>query len=229
MPLPRYLQIAESLTRDIDAGRLDDGSRLPPEVAMAAGLGVSVGTLRKALAELANRGLLVRRQGSGNYVRRGIGPAGIYAFFRLELAAGGGLPTAETLAADRCAAPEGLAWAGSWRIRRLRRLNAVPAALEEIRIDARHAGTLEASRLPEALYRHYATAFGLWIARVEDRISTGACPGWAPRAFPLAAGSPCGRVERRARSRAGHIEEVSTTWYDPATTAYVARWQETAP
>ena len=50
--LPIYLRIAEGLTRYIAAGRLGVGERLPPERAMAADLGVTVSTLRKALRVL---------------------------------------------------------------------------------------------------------------------------------------------------------------------------------
>ena len=50
--LPVYLQISERLIREIGAGRLPDGARLPPEREMAASFSISVGTLRKALAEL---------------------------------------------------------------------------------------------------------------------------------------------------------------------------------
>lgn len=67
--LPVYLQIVELLVRDIAANRLIDGERLAPEREMAAQLGIAVGTLRKALAELQSRGLLERVQGSGNYIR----------------------------------------------------------------------------------------------------------------------------------------------------------------
>jgi GntR family transcriptional regulator len=60
--LPIYLQVTELIIRDIAAGRLIDGEKLPPERDMAADLGIAVGTLRKALAELQNRGLLERVQ-----------------------------------------------------------------------------------------------------------------------------------------------------------------------
>lgn len=43
--LPVYLQIAETLVRDITAGRLIDGEKLPPEREMATTLGIAVGTL----------------------------------------------------------------------------------------------------------------------------------------------------------------------------------------
>ena len=66
--LPKYVQTAELLIREIAAGRLADGARLPPERDMAGDLDISVGTLRKALNDLTDRGLLERVQGSGNYV-----------------------------------------------------------------------------------------------------------------------------------------------------------------
>ena len=68
-PLPKHVEIAESLIRRIRAGVISDGARLPTEREMAAAQGVAVGTLRKALAILEGQGLLDRVQGSGNYVR----------------------------------------------------------------------------------------------------------------------------------------------------------------
>jgi GntR family transcriptional regulator len=230
MDLPLYLQIGESLTRDIAAGKYSDGERLPPEVALARGFGVSVGTLRKALAELTARGLLVRRHGSGNYVRRGAGPTGIYAFFHLELRDGAGMPTAQTLSADRLVAPaeHDSPWAKAWRIRRLRLLDGAPAALEEIWIDAANVETMDAATLPASLYRHFDAALGLRIARVEDRIVDGLCPDWTPAGSPLVPGAPCGMVLRRAESPDGRLAEVSRTWFDGSRVAYVARWSAQA-
>ena len=123
--LPIYLQFAELLARDIAAGRLVDGEKLAPERDMAAELGIAVGTLRKALAELQNRGLLQRVQGSGNYIRAISDPKSVYAMFRLELIKGGGLPTAEVLSVERLKKTGELPEFGSsdegHRIRRIRR------------------------------------------------------------------------------------------------------------
>ena len=55
--LPKYVQISELLIRDIAAGRLMDGERLAPEREMAESLATSVGTLRKALAILEEKGI----------------------------------------------------------------------------------------------------------------------------------------------------------------------------
>ena len=55
---------------------------------MAEDLGISIGTLRKALADLTEKGLLERIQGSGNYIRQGGTQESVYAMFRLELLVG---------------------------------------------------------------------------------------------------------------------------------------------
>ena len=56
--IPIYLQTAEMLSREIAAGRLIEGEKLPPEREMAAQLGIAVGTLRKSLDDLEAKGLL---------------------------------------------------------------------------------------------------------------------------------------------------------------------------
>ena len=103
--MPAYLQIAELVSRQIDAGILADGQRLPPEREMAAAHGVSVGTLRKSLARLTEMGRLDRRQGSGNYIRQTDRAAAIYTMFRLERP-DGGLDLFEGVRARRRAAAE---------------------------------------------------------------------------------------------------------------------------
>lgn len=224
--LPLYVQVSEMLIREIGAGRLLEGEKLPPEREMARALGIAVGTLRHALADLAEKGLIERRQGSGNYVRAPARAVGVYAFFRLELVQGGGLPTARLLSVTRAPAPRNLPSYGGdlgWRIRRLRYLGDTPAALEEIWFDAARAPRLEAAELSESLYLFYRDRLGLNIARAEDRVGVGAVPDWAPAQFPLAPGAVCGEVVRASDDAAGRRAEASRTWFDPATTRYVSR------
>jgi GntR family transcriptional regulator len=225
--LPKYLQTAELLIREIAAGRLADGARLPPERDMAGEMDVSVGTLRKALNDLADKGLLDRIQGSGNYVRHRADAAGIYAFFRLELIEGGGLPTADLLSVDRLEKPSDLPAFGAssegHRIRRLRRLSGRPAALEEIWLDVAWAETMRREDLLDSLYYYYRTRLGLWIARAEDRIGVDGVPDWAVKNFDPAPGTPAGFIERWGRTNEGAIAEFSRTWFDPTVARYIAR------
>ena len=225
--LPKYIQTAELLVREIAAGRLADGAKLPPEREMAAEMGVAVGTLRKALDDLTEKGLLERIQGSGNYVRHRADAAGIYAFFRLEAIEGGGLPTAEVLDISRLTKPGDLPEFGrsdaAHRIRRLRRIAGRPAALEEIWLDASWSETVQRSEVLESLYLYYRTKLGLWITRAEDRIGIGTVPDWAPPAFGLAMGAPVGFIERWSRTDTGEIAEYSRTWFNTDVARYVAR------
>lgn len=225
--LPIYLQVTELIIRDIAAGRLIDGEKLPPERDMAADLRIAVGTLRKALAELQNRGLLERVQGSGNYVRAVSDPKSVYAMFRLELIAGGGLPTAEVLSVDRLPKPSGLPAFGAskeaHRIRRLRRLNGIAAAVEEIWLDGSYVEVVDREALSESLYLFYRTKLSLWITRAEDQIGLDLVPDWAPEVFGQRPGSPVPHVLRTSFDQNGERAEVSRSWFDHAVARYVAR------
>ena len=225
--LPIYLQFAELLARDIAAGRLVDGEKLAPERDMAAELGIAVGTLRKALAELQNRGLLQRVQGSGNYIRAISDPKSVYAMFRLELIKGGGLPTAEVLSVERLKKTGELPEFGSsdegHRIRRIRRLSGQVAALEEIWLDGSYVEAIAPEDLSESLYLYYRKQLGLWIAMVEDRVGLDAVPDWAPPVFGQKAGAPIAHVLRISHAQDGMVAEVSRTWFDHSVARYVSR------
>ncbi|MCL6654670.1 GntR family transcriptional regulator [Agrobacterium rubi] len=225
--LPVYLQIAETLVRDITAGRLIDGEKLPPEREMATKLGIAVGTLRKTLAELHTRGLLERIQGSGNYIRAVTDPKSVYAMFRLELVAGGGFPTAEILSVSREVKPAALPAFGAsqegHRIRRIRRIAGQVAAIEEIWLDGSYIEKVAAEDLSESLYLYYRTRLGLWIAKAEDHIGLGHVPDWVPEAFGPKAGEPVPHILRVSYSHEGVMAEVSHTWYDPTVARYVNR------
>jgi GntR family transcriptional regulator len=225
--LPAYLRIAEHLTIEIGTGRLSPGSRLPTERSLAARYGVSMMTLRKALAVVTERGLIARRQGSGNYVLGGARHVGTYALFRLEaVPGGGGLPTAELLELDTLPKPPDLTDIGSaataYRIRRLRRLDGAPVAVEEIWLDTSF-GPLKQAHISESLYKTYADRLGLIITRAEDRVGAAPLPDWAPETFRLSPGTMMGLVERRSFDQYGNPAEASRSWFDPARARYVAR------
>ncbi|WP_424976021.1 GntR family transcriptional regulator [Dinoroseobacter sp. S124A] len=228
--LPKHMQISEILIRDITAGRLAEGARLPPERDLAVQMGTSVGTLRKALAHLTEQGLLHRIQGSGNYVRRGGPAAGVYAMFRLERLGGGGLPRAEMLDRAFMTKPVDLPEFGrstlATRFRRLRYLDDRPIAAEEIWLDA-GAGQLDEGPLSESLYRSYAARLGLTITRAEDRVRLAPFPDWTPAALP-APGTTAGYVERFAWGGPGAPVEYSRTWFDGTCAHYVQRLNEAA-
>lgn len=218
------------LVREIKAGVLLEGEKLEPERTMAKRLGIAVGTLRKALAELHDQGMLKRVQGSGNYVRNVNDTNSIYGFFRLELlAGGGGLPSAITLSVDQVSGNASVNFGQQdryYRFRRLRYIDDVGVALEEIWLDAGYVTKpLTLSSVADSLYQYYKERLGFWIARVEDNLSVSAAPRWRPDDFCTQASDTWGFVERRSWDQAGKQAEYSKTWFDCDTTRYVARWK----
>src|SRR5215211_2523208 len=68
----------QSLRAWLATGSHRAGDRLPPELELAAMLGVSRGTLRTALDRLEEAGEITRRQGSGTYVGQPVRPSAFH-------------------------------------------------------------------------------------------------------------------------------------------------------
>lgn len=65
---PRYLAIADAVTRAIDRGELRNGARLPTHRALAKALAIDVTTVTRGYAEIQRRGLAQARVGQGTFV-----------------------------------------------------------------------------------------------------------------------------------------------------------------
>lgn len=66
---PLYLQVRDAVLERIKTGKLKPGGLLPSEMDLHRELGVSLGTLRKAMGVLENEQLIVREPGRGTFVR----------------------------------------------------------------------------------------------------------------------------------------------------------------
>jgi DNA-binding GntR family transcriptional regulator len=100
-PIPLYFQVTAQLEAAIDAGDLAPGDRLPNEIELAESLGLSRPTMRRALEELVDKGLLVRKRGYGTevantQVHRRVELTSLYD----DLDAAGQNPTTEVLKLD---------------------------------------------------------------------------------------------------------------------------------
>ena len=65
---PLYMQVARKLIQDVREGRYRVDQALPSERLLSDQLDISRVTARKAIDQLVDQGLVVRRRGSGNYV-----------------------------------------------------------------------------------------------------------------------------------------------------------------
>jgi GntR family transcriptional regulator len=64
----KYKRVAESLTRGIQAGTFQPGERLPGEIDLARSFDVSRSTIRQALSNLQDAGLIETWSGAGSFV-----------------------------------------------------------------------------------------------------------------------------------------------------------------
>lgn len=70
-PMPLYFQVARQIEEAIEQGTLPPGRRLASEIELADRLGLSRPTMRRAIQELVDKGLLVRKRGVGTQVVHG--------------------------------------------------------------------------------------------------------------------------------------------------------------
>ena len=65
---PLYVQVADHVAAQIAAGELAPGSRLPAERDLADRWGVAYQTIRRAMRELRERGLVASVVGKGTFI-----------------------------------------------------------------------------------------------------------------------------------------------------------------
>ena len=65
---PLYLQVIEQVKRRVAVGDLQPGTELPSIRELAAGLKVSVITIKRAYLELEREGVIATRQGKGSVI-----------------------------------------------------------------------------------------------------------------------------------------------------------------
>jgi DNA-binding GntR family transcriptional regulator len=136
-PTPLYFQLAQAIEAAITGGDLPAGSRLENEVLLAQRYRLARPTVRRAVAELVGKGLLVRKRGVGTqviqpHVRRSVELTSLHD----DLSRAGESPSTEVLSMNRIPAPADVARelniaAGEEivRVRRLRRSRGEPLAL----------------------------------------------------------------------------------------------------
>lgn len=92
MQMARYQVIRADLEAKIHAGELGPGARLPTEADLQSAYGVSRATAQKALNELAQAGLVVRRRRAGTHVAEGAHQVNLLRMLDPRISSGTGRP-----------------------------------------------------------------------------------------------------------------------------------------
>jgi len=100
-PVPLYYQVSQRIQHAILSGDIPPGSRLENEISIGERLGLSRPTIRKAIQELVDKGLLVRRRGVGTQVIHGQVTRGVeLTSLHDDLIQSGKKPTTKLLALE---------------------------------------------------------------------------------------------------------------------------------
>lgn len=198
-PEPLWLRAAETIRDQVSEGALRPGSRLPPERDLCRRLAISRVTLRRALLQLVDDGVLTPSHGRGWYVasdERKDWPNSLESFS--ETAARMGLvATSVVLRADTAMATldeaEALGVAPGallFHLERVRMLDEVPIAIDRSIVPADLApGLVDVDFRTESLYSALAAA-GLVLANAETTIEAREADAAIAEHLRVAVGKP---------------------------------------
>ena len=226
---PLYQQIKALITRGLQSGEWKPGEIIPSEAELAVRFGVSQGTVRKAIDELAAENLLIRRQGRGTFVSTHHEEQVKFRFLRL-------VPDGEPgqtlrmerqfLACHRIRAAADVARALSIKpgdmvleIRRILRMGGEPVVYEDIYLQSASFRGLTAERLGRyqgPLYALFESEFGTRMVRAEEKIRAVNAGGQEAELLKVPAGQALLSVERLSFSYGDQPVELRRGLYSTA-------------
>jgi GntR family transcriptional regulator len=227
---PLYKQVRDKLTRRIADGGWKAGAMVPSEMQIAAELGVSQGTVRKALDDMTAAKLLVRRQGRGTFVATHDEARILFQFFKLQPDGGPSVfPESEIISVRDGAADEDEAAALAIfkgepviRIRRVRSLAGRTCIAETITLPLALFDGIERGPVPNNLYELYARQYGVTVAGGAERIKAVAADDGAARLLGVSVGAPLMLIDRVATALDGRPVERRVSLCDTTAVSYVA-------
>jgi GntR family transcriptional regulator len=205
---PLYRQVKDEFVKRMVDGVWPAGFLLPSESQLAADVGVSQGTVRKALDELSAENLLVRQQGRGTFVAQHDEKRILFQFFKLVPDDGiARFPESVVLEAAVFTATDiereqlGLEpQAKVARVRRMRAIDDVPMIVETLSLpDAMFPGITDAP-VPNSLYAFYAERYGVTIAHAREKLKAIQLDALDAGILGKQAGHPALMVQRLALS-----------------------------
>lgn len=209
--IPLYMQIKELFVANISDGRWSPGDVIPSEIQLAQDLGVSQGTVRKAITELVEANVLTRKQGRGTFVAYHDNERALFHFFHIVDNQGHKvLPESTTLSCRRKRATRAesarldlAAGSSIVSIERIRKFHEQPIILETITLPSNpfaELGSVGACDLPNMLYELYEKKFGITIHNAEEKLRAVAASERDASLLGLQRGTPLLEIERIAKT-----------------------------
>jgi GntR family transcriptional regulator len=228
---PLYRQIKGLIIAGLQGGEWKAGESIPSEIELAQRFGVSQGTVRKAIDELAAENLLVRRQGKGTFVATHAEQQQQYRFLRLMPDEGQdpGLGR-QLLDCKRQRAPAWIAKQLQMRagdamveVRRVLHSAGRPVVLDDIWLPGNLFKGLTTERLSQhrgPFYGLFETEFGVHMIRAQEKIRAVVADAETAALLQVAEGTPLLSVERLSFTYGDKPVELRRGLYNTSTHFY---------
>lgn len=216
---PLYLQVHDALLERIASGAWKPGVAIPNEGDLARQLGVSPGTMRKALDLLESEQLITRRQGEGTFVNDQGSEDSVGRFMRIRRPDGQiilgdvtsaeiRVDTANEMDCARLGIPRN---EPIYRIRKLRLHGGQPLMFEEASLPATLYPKLETNESVPSIVV-LAQRHGLLLGRAEERVSVSVAPCEIAEALKIAPGSFVAVLDRVVHTLDGQPAQWRLAW-----------------
>ncbi len=218
---PLYRVVEEHIRGLISSGEMVPGVLIPSEPQLARALGVSQGTVKKAIDNLVWGNLLFRHQGKGTYVSKLNFEKSLFRFFTYGDAEGQAVRIhKETTARKRQPGPPHICrrlhvaeGTELIFIERVGLIGDTPILVEYSWWPAEVVPGLEDERLhiPDYLYALVLDQFGVPVIRAEETLTADAADEHTAATIEIEQGTPVVVLKRVAYTRGDRIVEVRTT------------------
>lgn len=206
---PLYREVKRRMTCSLRDGEWSQGHALPSEAQLASRYGVSMGTVRKALAELVAERVLVRHPGRGTFVANRDRDYMLEAFFHIVDAQGRKefpqvdlswfrAGQADAAAARHLGLREG---ARVFCLQNVLRLQGAPVILDRIQVSRAVMPDLDEADFrarDQTIFGLYQRLHGVTVTRLEEWIRARNAGGEIARTLGLKAGAAMLAIERVA-------------------------------
>lgn len=221
-PIPLYFQVARRMEDAILSGALPPGSRIENEIALGERIGLSRPTIRRAIQDLVDKGLVVRRRGIGTQVvngqvRRNVELTSLYD----DLNLGNKHPSTALLLHEVIPASSAVAEilkvdAGSevLHIRRLRLTDDVPVAVMENYLPSDFTDLAAEDLVKYGLYQMMRTR-GTTMRVARQKISARSATTEEADLLGVAKHGPVLTMDRTAYDNSGRAVEFGHHCYRP--------------
>jgi GntR family transcriptional regulator len=195
---PLYLQVKDMLVQRIVAGAWKPGAAIPNEIELSRELGISVGTVRKALDEMESERLISRRQGRGTFVIDQSSDECAIRFSNIRdpdgIRISGDIGSSEIVPASANETEARLLQLRGgepvFRLHRVRMHDDHPFMVEDSTIpQARFPGLAQESEISPSIVV-LAHSYGVLLARASEKISVTTAEGRVAEELQVAKGTP---------------------------------------